>query len=100
MFNDYLASKGQFKVVAVVSDTYNFAECNYRIYKNENLVALADDLKHMMKIMVKEYDFELSEIEFAISELNKHENDTAHFGVFGTFLFTSDEHPGEGRLAL
>lgn len=90
MEQQYMESKGQFEIVALVDDSYKYITSSYKIYKNGMLVSEVENYAGMAFFLMSKHGFELSEIEFAVRELNKNEHDTAHFGVFGTFLFTSD----------
>lgn len=54
-----------------------------------------EKIKHMMVSYFSGIDTPeeviLEDIKFAISELQKHKHSVAHFGVFGTFMFTTEE---------
>jgi len=48
------------------------------------------DLKKICKYAVIDLDFDVSEIELGVMEMNKHFHNAAEFGIMRKFMFTFD----------
>jgi hypothetical protein len=47
-------------------------------------------LKEIVETMISDLDFQMSEIEFAVEQMEACVDNSAHFGMNRTFMFTRD----------
>ncbi len=89
MDTQYRQMVGARTLVAIVDDNFDFMSCHYKIYRDGKLESEVVGYKSMLASMIRK-GFEAEDIEEAVSVMMQFEHDTAHFGTFGSLIFTSD----------
>jgi hypothetical protein len=96
MQNFQTITPGARKIVALVDEKYDFVTCEYKIYKDKKIEATVPGYG-MLLLHLTRNGYLIDEVEYAVVQMQKNLHDTAHFGIFGTFMFTTDtleDHEG------
>lgn len=90
---EYKKAIGALKLVALVKEDFDYLNCGYKIYRDSAiapvLVKTALNYKELLKGL-KSLGLDPYDIEETFTVLMENKHDTAHFGVFGSLLFTED----------
>ena len=95
--NEFLQPTGSFRIQALLAENFDLIDCKYLVSKDGSKVETVRGYKNLVLTMAK-FKLDLNELEFAILEMDRKQHDIAHFGIFGTFLFTEDSReskPGD-----
>lgn len=96
MENFQTETPGARTIVALVDDKFNLVTCKYNIYKDRKLEAIVLGYG-MLLLHLTRNSYTTSDIEEAVVQMQNNFHDTAHFGIFGTFMYTTDtleDHEG------
>lgn len=98
MNTEFKKSTGSRTVVALVDDKFNLITCQYRIHRDGQLET--EVLGYgMLLLHLTRKGYHVDDVEYAIVTMQNNFHDTAHFGVFGSLLFTSDSLDSESGAA-
>jgi len=98
MNTEFKQPTGSRTIVALVNNNFNYITCEYKIYMGKKLEASVLGYG-MLLLHLNRKGFDTYDVEDAIMTMQKNFHDTAHFGIFGSLIFTSDSLDEETGVA-